>query len=108
MRFGLLFLLPVALSGCINVANQLQPVNADVKDVLIGEDCAPIVLGMGLGTNTVEQAMEDGRILGDVGDFRSRIKLNDRTPITRIRTIQITNFYVLLVGSSCIKVIGEP
>jgi hypothetical protein len=108
MRFGLLSLLPMVLSGCINIANQVQPVNPDVKDVLIGEDCTPLVLGMGLGTNTVEQAMQDGRIMGDVGSFRSRIKLNDRTAITRIRTIQVTDFYVLLVGSSCVKVIGEP
>src|SRR5829696_989047 len=88
MRFGILFLLPVALSGCINIANQLQPVNADVKEVLKGEDCTPIVLGMAFGTNTVEEAMQDGRIVKDPGDFRQRIKLNDRTPITRIRTIQ--------------------
>jgi hypothetical protein len=46
--------------------------------------------------------------MGDVGEFRSRVKLNDRTVINRIRTIQITTFYVLLVGSSCIQVVGEP
>jgi len=108
MRFSLLLLLPVVLSGCINIANQVQPVNPDVKDVLIGEDCTPLVLGLGLGTNTVEQAMQDGRIMREAGEFRSRIKMNDRTAITRIRTIQVTDFYVLLVGSSCIKVIGEP
>jgi hypothetical protein len=44
----------------------------------------------------------------DVGEFRSRIKLNDRTPINRIRTIQVTDFYILLVGSSYIQVVGEP
>src|SRR6476660_4501911 len=108
MRLSFVFLIPVVVSGCINITTELQPSNADVKAVLMGEDCTPIVLGMGLGTNTIEGAQKDGRPMGDVGEFRSRIKLNDRTPIKRIRTLQITNFYILLVGSSCIQVVGEP
>ncbi len=106
IMIGLLF--SVLLSGCINITTEVQPSDPDVKEVLMGEDCTPIVLGMGLGTNTIEGAKKDGRPLGDVGEFRSRIKLNDRTPIRRIRSIQTSGFYVLLVGSSCIQVIGEP
>jgi hypothetical protein len=108
MRVVLICLLTLILSGCINITTEVQPSNTDVQDVLLGEDCTPIVLGMGLGTNTIEGAKKDGRPMGDVGEFRSRIKLNERTLINRIRTIQITNFYVLLVGSSCIQVVGEP
>ena len=108
MRFVLALLSTVVLSGCINITNELQPSNPDVKGVLMGEDCSPIVLGMGLGTNTIENAKKDGRLMGDAGEFRPRIRLNDRTAISRIRTIQITDFYVLLVGSSCLQVIGEP
>ena len=108
MRIILSFLVALLVPGCINITNELQPSNLEVKGVLIGEDCTPIVLGMGLGTNTIEGAKKDGRLLGEAGEFRSRIKLNDRTPINRIRNIQTTDFYVLLVGSSCIQVIGEP
>jgi hypothetical protein len=108
MRLTLALLCAVVLSGCINITNELQPSNPEVKGVLIGEDCTPIVFGMGLGTNRIEEAMKDGRVMGDVGQFRARVKLNDRTAITRIRTIQITDFYVLLIGSRCIQVIGEP
>jgi hypothetical protein len=108
MRIAFTLLFTLLLSGCINITNELQPSNPDVKAVLIGDDCTPIFLGMGLGTNTVEGAKKDGRLLGDAGEFRPRIKLNDRTPINRIRTIQMTDFYVLLFGSSCIQVIGEP
>jgi hypothetical protein len=108
MRFLIVFLFAVPLSGCINITNELQPSNPDVKAVLIGEDCSPIVLGMGLGTNTIENAKKDGRVIGEPGEFRSRIKLNDRTAISRIRTIQLTDFYMLLIGSSCIQVLGEP
>ena len=108
MRVALVCLLTLTLSGCINITTELQPSNPDVQDVLLGEDCTPVVLGMGLGTNTIEGAKRDGRPMGDVGEFRSRVKLNDRTLINRIRTIQISNFYVLLVGSSCIQVVGEP
>jgi hypothetical protein len=108
MRILFTLALTVLLSGCMNITNELQPSNPDVKAVLIGDDCTPVVLGLGLGTNTIEGAKKDGRLLGDAGEFRSRIKLNDRTPINRIRTIQMTDFYVLLFGSSCIQVIGEP
>ena len=108
MRFILPFLCTVLLSGCINISTEVYPTNADVAGVLLGEDCTPIILGMGLGTNTIENAQKDGRPYGDVGDFRERIKLNRRTTITRIRTIQLSEFYVLLVGSRCIQVVGEP
>ena len=108
MRILLTFLFTVLLSGCINITTELQPSNPDIKGVLMGEDCTPIVLGMGLGTNTIENALKDGRPEDDVGEFRPRIKLNSRTPITRIRTIQLSEFYVLLVGSRCIQVLGEP
>ena len=108
MRIMLPFLFTVLLSGCINITNELQPTNADVQGVLMGEDCTPIVLGMGLGTNTIEAAKKDGRLVGDAGEFRAHIKLNDRTSISRIRTVQMTEFYILLLGSSCIQVLGEP
>jgi hypothetical protein len=108
MRIILTFVVALLVPGCINITNELQPSNTDVQGILIGEDCTPVVLGMGLGTNTIEGAKRDGRVLGEAGEFRSRIKLNDRTPISRIRTIQMTDFYVLLVGSSCIQVVGEP
>ena len=108
MRFSFVFLIPVVVSGCINITTELQPSNADVQGVLLGEDCSPIVLGMGLGTNTIDNALKDGRPKGDVGEFRTRVKLNSRTAITRIRTIQLSEFYVLLVGSRCIQVLGEP
>lgn len=108
MRGAVACLLTLILSGCINITNELQPINPDVKAVLMGADCTPVVLGMGFGTNTIEEAKKDGRLIGDVGEFRSRVKLNDRTAITRIRAVQMTDFYVFLVGSSCIQVIGEP
>ena len=105
MKIMLACLFALFLSGCINITNEVQPSNSDVQAVLMGEDCTPIVFGMGL---TIETAKKDGRVLGEPGEFRSRIKLNDRTTITRIRTVQMTDFYVLLVGSSCIQVLGEP
>ena len=108
MRSASLCLVMLLLSGCINIRTEVQPTNPEVQGVLLGEDCTPIVLGLGLGTNTVENALKDGRPYGDVGDFRGRIKLNQRTTITRIRTIQLTEFYILLIGSRCVQVIGEP
>jgi hypothetical protein len=108
MRMLLVILSTLVLSGCINITSELQPSDPDVKDVLMGEDCTPIVLGLGLGKNRIEYAMKDGRPYGDIAEFRSRVNLNRRTTITRIRTIQLTEFYVLLLGSRCVQVIGEP
>ena|SRR5690349_3802282 len=108
MRSALAALCILFFSACINITNELQPGNSDVQAVLMGEDCTPIVLGLGFGTNTIENALKDGRPYGDTGEFRSRINLNRRTNISRIRTIQLTEFYILLVGSRCIQVIGEP
>ena len=59
--------------------------------------------GGGFGGSTVNLVRTE-----NVEDFRARIKLNSRTPITRIRTLQLSEFYVLLVGSRCIQVLGEP
>jgi hypothetical protein len=108
MRCAVALFCILSLSACINITNELQPSNSDVQAVLMGEDCTPIVLGFGLGTNTIEGALKDGRPYGDAEEFRGRIKLNGRTTITRIRTIQLSDFYVLLIGSRCIQVIGEP
>ena len=108
MRILFSLVITALLSSCINITTELQPSNAEVKDVLMGEDCTPIVLGLGLGTNRIEHALKDGRLYGEPGEFRARVKLNGRTTITRIRTIQLTEFYVLLVGSRCVQVIGEP
>jgi hypothetical protein len=108
MRILALILCTLGLSGCINITTELQPSNPDVKDVLMGEDCTPIVLGLGLGTNRIENALKDGRVYGDLGGFRTRVKLSGRTTISRIRTIQLTEFYVLLLGSRCVQVVGEP
>jgi hypothetical protein len=108
MRILFIILCILALSGCINIITELQPSNPDVKDVLMGEDCTPIVLGLGLGKNRIEYALKDGRPYGDIGEFRARVKVNGRTTITRIRTIQLTEFYVMLIGSRCVQVVGEP
>jgi hypothetical protein len=48
-----------ALTGCVSISTDLQPVNQDVQPALVGEDCSPIVLGFGFGHNTVAQAQRD-------------------------------------------------
>ena len=70
MRIVVICLLTLLLSGCINITTELQPSNTDVQSILLGEDCTPVVLGVGLGTNTIEGAKKDGRpMVGDVGEF---------------------------------------
>jgi len=50
------------LTGCINIDTNLQPTDPSIKPTVRGEDCTAIILGLGFGTNTVEQAMDKGRI----------------------------------------------
>jgi len=59
MHLWMLTVLPLLLSGCINIDPQLQPVNPSVKAVIQGRDCVPIFLSLGFGTNTVEYGPGD-------------------------------------------------
>ena len=107
-RSPVLLVVAALCAGCINITTELQPPNEDVKPLLEGEDCTPVILSMGLGTNTIERAKKDGRPLEGTEEFRSRFKLDGPTTINRIRTIHVTDFYILLIGSRCLQVIGEP
>lgn len=78
------------LSGCINISNQISPDDPTVKPLTEGSDCSYILFGLGYGTNTVETAMR-----------------NAQPPVTRIRSITLDHFALLMFGSQCVTVVGE-
>jgi hypothetical protein len=92
-------------AGCVKIVTNLQPVNSSVNAVLVGEDCTPIVFGIGFGHNTVERAQQT-----DVRPVdKSRYATSDiKTPITKIRVTSLNETYALIVGERCLEVVGEP
>jgi hypothetical protein len=92
------------LTACVDIETDLLPVDTSVESVLVGRDCIPIVLGFGFGHNTVEQAKRtDLKRAADEFDG-----MNITTPITKVRLLSLEEFYMVLAGVRCLKVVGEP
>ena len=95
------------LSGCMDVDSHLTPTNPQVAETLKGQDCLPVILGISVGTITVDAARKAGLPVSidriPYGDEKSYIK-----PIRNIRAIMLHDFYGLAFGERCIIVTGEP
>ena len=78
------------LVGCVSITNRITPEDLSVKPMAEGKDCAYAAFGFGYGTTTVEQAMA-----------------NATPPIQNIRSVGITEFYLLGVYRGCLIVVGE-
>lgn len=68
----------LTVTGCMNLTTRLQADDVTVKDSNQGEDCVPIVLGIGIGTAMVEDAMMKARNLEEVQAQKSRITFMSR------------------------------
>jgi hypothetical protein len=90
--------------GCVNITTDLQRINRDVQDVLVGRDCSPILLGFGFGHNTVAQAQRDNVQVSNRFEGFQRLT----TPITKIRMISLTEATLFFFGERCVEVTGEP
>lgn len=89
----LLMILLLLLSGCMNVTAHTMPVNPDVKPVIEGSDCVPMIMGFSYGTATVEQAMRDANV-----------------PIVRLHSVALHDygfFLPVLWAMHCVEVTGE-
>jgi hypothetical protein len=95
-------LLLLLISGCISIRTELQPPNAAVKPVLEGSDCTPIILGIGIGTNTYANALHDGQ---PHGSYQS---LTPSQTIKSIHSARLDEGAFLMFGSRCLEVTGEP
>ena len=101
----LVLLLGALLGGCYNISTQVMPENPDVKAAIAGEDCSSIIFGVGFGKSTIAAAQRSNfHVPGDSSSYRSDVS----TPITKIRTINIRESYIVIGGERCVEVIGEP
>ena len=102
----IILLLGAFLSGCYNVSTQVMPENPDVKAALAGEDCSSIIFGFGFGHSTIAAAQKSNfHTPGDSTSYRTDMLTS---PITKIRTINIRESYIVIGGERCVEVIGEP
>jgi len=96
----LLLCLSLTISGCYDVSLAIREADDSVPPVRTASDCAPIFLGFGGGTATIEAAKgKPARLLEDTEA--------PRQPIQRIHTIQHRRVYVFLGGAECIEILGE-
>lgn len=93
------------LTGCLNIETHLTPMNPAVKPTLIGEDCTPIMFGIGIGTSTVESALKNG---GHPAQRHGNYINPIIKPIRAIHSIALHDQYLLGFGQRCIVVAGEP
>jgi hypothetical protein len=102
MRVLMLGVLLLMMVGCYSITTRLQPEDTSVKEVLYGEDCVPIILGLGYGSATVENAMAKA---GQDKDFLNPPKNGPH--ITKIRRVESNELVALFFGSRCVRVVGE-
>jgi len=112
MRAWLLAGTLAMLAGCINLTTTLHPVDQSVRPTYEGSDCVPIILSIGIGTNTIERAQAHGR---EVAALKGRnVELGVRrpalpvVPITKLHRVQFTDYGFLGFGARCVEVTGEP
>lgn len=94
------------LPGCINMTTNLQPIDQTVRAVVQGHDCIPIIFGIGIGANTVEQAKIADLHRATESRLDERVPVT--TPITRVRSVALTDMQFLMFGERCLDVEGEP
>ena len=96
-------LLVVLMTGCIMIDMDLQMPNEAVQPTLHGSDCVPIILGFGIGTIHLQQALVSEKRFAD--PTRGSV----RGPrIRKIHSLQMTDVAGLGFGERCLKVTGEP
>jgi hypothetical protein len=103
MRGLLIIVISVLLSGCVNVSAQLTPTNPAVTgETVTSSDCVPMILGILIGTATVDQALQRERTERRGGDVESVTG----PPIRQIKTIRLNDYGFLGFGARCVEVEG--
>ena len=103
-RLLMLFTLLISLVGCMEITTQVQMPNKDAQPLLSGEDCTPIILGLSLGVNYIEQAMKNTNKKPNALGNRTTIN----PPITKVHMVEYYEGQFLVVGLRCVQVTGEP
>src|SRR5689334_16738079 len=90
------------------IGKQSWPTNAQAADPLVGHDCLPIVLGVGVGTVAVDAARKAG-VPNRPPDWTQERQSNTPKQLIRnIHSIMLHDNYFLAFGARCVIVTGEP
>lgn len=98
MKTITLLMIIILLTGCYGLKARFQPDDVAVAEMAEGEDCARMVLGIGFGTADLEEAKRQATLVSDNSKRRA---------ITKVRRVELIDFYLLLVGGKCVRVVGE-
>lgn len=104
----MLLVLVFLLSDCVSIDIELQMPDETVKPMLTGEDCVSIILGFGLGTVRMREAMQTQPIVERqtaYGSVRERQKV---TTIRHVHSMMLKEETAFVMGRRCLVVTGEP
>lgn len=100
---GWIVFCPLLLSGCLNLTTEIMPTNPAVTgETVTGSDCVPMILGILVGTATVDQAIKRDRMEAP----RSYLEHVIGPPIRQIKAIRINDYGFLGFGARCVEVEG--
>jgi len=106
---GAIILLVLLTGGCISIDTELQVPDQTVKPTLTGEDCVSIVLGIGVGTVRMSEAMKHGKQYGEQETPYGPERITTaEAPIRRIHSVMLRDDAGFGFGSRCIQIKGEP
>ena len=100
------FLILLCLTGCVNMTQRPHVDDLTARDSHYGEDCIPMLLGVGIGTATVEHAMASAYVRKSLDYYQ--VYQRRFEPIDHIRPVEISDYQFLGFGARCIEVTGEP
>lgn len=98
--------LALLVSGCTNIAWEIQQPNPAVKPVLKGRDCVDTYFGFGSGTATYAKAMRKTVRIEDLFDpYRDQ---DGVPPIRTIHSARVSVEQFWMFGTYCLRLTGEP
>jgi len=103
-----IILLSVLLSGCILIDTELRMPDETVQPRLTGEDCVPIILGIGIGTARMRDAMRAAPIEEKQTAWGYQYTKGPEVQIARVHRMILKDGAAFGFGWRCIQVTGEP
>jgi hypothetical protein len=97
------------MTSCIMIDAELQVPDETVKPELTGEDCVPIIFGIGIGTVRMQDALHVGNLEGTQTSLGYVYNKGSDVRIRRVHSIVLQDRAGFLgFGARCVQVTGEP
>lgn len=105
-RHDILFvflLIVLLLPGCAFYTSELTVPVPGVAQTLEGSSCAPFLLGLGMGSLSLTEAMATAHALPEHGSDN----VGPKRPITRLSVVSTEDASILIFGWRCINAKGD-